>query len=132
MAARIRSVAIGSATFGQLSSISDSQLRKYLTECNISHLPHVCATLKASFQLDMKEKTSTFDQAEYKIPQACFFRCYEKKKILPQFPFGFGLSSTSFKYANLTLSTDTLTSGKELQISMDVTNTGSQAGQEVA
>lgn len=48
----------------------------------------------------------------------------------PLFPFGYGLTYTSFAYANLKLSGETLR-GK-LEISADVTNTGGRAGSELA
>ena len=51
---------------------------------------------------------------------------YARQGLKPLFPFGYGLSYTSFAYANLTTST---TDG--LTASVDVTNTGSRAGAEV-
>jgi beta-glucosidase len=59
------------------------------------------------------------------------YRYYEKKRVAPLFPFGFGLSYTSFAYANLRLSTDTIAPGERLTVSVDVTNTGRRAGQEI-
>lgn len=59
------------------------------------------------------------------------YRYYEKKKVAPLFPFGHGLSYTSFSYDNLRLSTDVMAPDDVLTISMDVTNTGRMAGQEV-
>jgi len=59
---------------------------------------------------------------------------YDQQKIdayAPQFPFGFGLSYTTFKYSNLELNTDTLSENKTLVINVDVTNTGKIAGKEV-
>ncbi len=50
---------------------------------------------------------------------------------IPQFEFGFGLSYTSFSYANLALSTSELSSTDSLRISIAVTNTGTRAGKEV-
>jgi beta-glucosidase len=59
------------------------------------------------------------------------YRYYEKKRVSPRFPFGHGLSYTRFEYGNLRLSTDSLKPGGKLTVSLDVTNTGSRAGQEV-
>ena len=59
------------------------------------------------------------------------YRYYEKKRIAPLFPFGFGLSYTSFDYANLRLSAPALSPHEPLQVSIDVTNTGARAGQEI-
>lgn len=59
------------------------------------------------------------------------YRYYEKKKIEPLFPFGFGLSYTTFAYRNLRLSSDTIAPDDTLTVSIDVTNTGSRAGHEV-
>ncbi len=49
----------------------------------------------------------------------------------PLFPFGFGLSYTTFSFANLQVPA-TAASGSTVTVSFDVTNTGSVAGAEVA
>ncbi len=59
------------------------------------------------------------------------YRYYEKKKVAPLFPFGHGLSYTTFDYANLTLSAERLTAADTLTISVDVTNSGKVTGKEV-
>jgi len=59
------------------------------------------------------------------------YRYYEKKQIVPLFPFGFGLSYTNFAYDNLRLNTDTILPDEGVTISIDITNTGKRAGQEV-
>lgn len=60
------------------------------------------------------------------------YRFYEKKDVAPLFPFGYGLSYTTFSYGDLRLSADTLAPDGSIEASIDVTNTGQRAGQEVA
>jgi beta-glucosidase len=59
------------------------------------------------------------------------YRYYDKKEIAPLFPFGFGLSYTTFHYDNLQLSADTIAPDDQLTVSVDVTNTGERVGQEI-
>jgi beta-glucosidase len=59
------------------------------------------------------------------------YRYYDKKEIEPLFPFGHGLSYTSFKYSDLRLSAKSLTANDLLKVRVDVTNTGKIAGKEV-
>jgi beta-glucosidase len=56
------------------------------------------------------------------------YRWYDAKKISPLFPFGFGLSYTSFSFSNLRMSSSTLSQRGSTTASVDVTNTGSVAG----
>ncbi|MDE2163853.1 MAG: glycoside hydrolase family 3 C-terminal domain-containing protein [Alphaproteobacteria bacterium] len=50
----------------------------------------------------------------------------------PLYPFGYGLSYTSFAYSGLKLSTDKLQAGEPLGVDVEVRNTGKRAGDEVA
>jgi beta-glucosidase len=59
------------------------------------------------------------------------YRYYDKKQVAPLFPFGFGLSYTSFAYNNLRLSAERITAAERITVGVDVTNTGQRAGQEV-
>ncbi|MGB3716416.1 MAG: glycoside hydrolase family 3 C-terminal domain-containing protein, partial [Candidatus Promineifilaceae bacterium] len=59
------------------------------------------------------------------------YRYYEKKKIAPLFPFGFGLSYTNFAYDNLRLNTKELSPDDQLEVAVDVTNAGERAGKEI-
>src|SRR5438128_11419824 len=59
------------------------------------------------------------------------YRYYDKKKIAPLFPFGFGLSYTTFDYGPLSLSTQQIGPDDTLQVSVEITNTGQRTGKEV-
>lgn len=50
----------------------------------------------------------------------------------PLYPFGYGLSYTSFKFANLKLSSKSIHKDGKTEVSVDVTNTGKTAGDAVA
>ena len=50
----------------------------------------------------------------------------------PLYPFGYGLSYTTFKFANLRLSKASMNANDATEVSVDVTNTGPVAGDEVA
>jgi beta-glucosidase len=57
------------------------------------------------------------------------YRYFDKLGITPQVPFGYGLSYTSFGYSNLNLNAKT---DGTVDVSFDVTNTGSRAGDDAA
>lgn len=50
----------------------------------------------------------------------------------PQWPFGFGLSYTTFAYSNLTINKNSFSPGETATISVTIKNTGSREGKEVA
>ena len=59
------------------------------------------------------------------------YRYYDKKKMTVTFPFGHGLSYTSFSYENLKIDKESLTDQESLNVSVDVRNTGKYAGKTV-
>jgi beta-glucosidase len=58
------------------------------------------------------------------------YRHFDKSTVKPLFPFGYGLSYTSFAYKNLTISPPS--SDQQVSVAFDVTNTGTRAGADVA
>ena len=70
------------------------------------------------------------DMMQYDIRKAKYTYMYHDKT--PLYPFGFGLSYTTFAYDNLAVSDKHLAAGDSVVITFDVTNTGKLAGAEVA
>jgi beta-glucosidase len=60
-----------------------------------------------------------------------FSSCYIDSPNSPLYPFGYGLSYTSFEYSDFTLSSSQITSDGSLKASVMVTNTGKYDGKEI-
>ena len=58
-------------------------------------------------------------------------RTYRYFRGIPQYPFGFGLSYTTFAYGKGSLSKSSIKAGKGVRVTVPVTNTGTRAGDEV-
>ncbi len=71
------------------------------------------------------------DKVEYKEGLFVGYRYYDTKEIEPLFPFGYGLSYTTFAYRNLKVSQTELTDQDTVTVSVDVRNTGTVAGKEI-
>jgi beta-glucosidase len=69
-------------------------------------------------------------QVEYAEGIYVGYRYFDKRKVEPLFPFGFGLSYTKFDYSDLKVSPDATSSGK-IDVSLQLRNNGSRAGAEV-
>ncbi|KAG5784644.1 hypothetical protein H9Q73_001708 [Fusarium xylarioides] len=59
------------------------------------------------------------------------YRHYDHVKIEPLFPFGHGLSYTTFEYGRPEISTKTLTPDGEIKITLAISNIGTRAGAEI-
>lgn len=58
------------------------------------------------------------------------YRSYEIRKLTPLFPFGFGLSYTTFKYSDL--KTSAISEEGKFSVNFSITNTGNTDGREIA
>jgi beta-glucosidase len=59
------------------------------------------------------------------------YRHYDTKNVESLYPFGYGLSYTTFEYSNLKVSPAKAKAGDKIKVSVDVKNTGKVAGKEV-
>lgn len=69
---------------------------------------------------------------EYKEGIYIGYRWFDKAKIEPQFPFGFGLSYTRFDYSGLNTSAKTINKNGTVTIRFNIKNTGNTDGAEIA
>ncbi len=60
------------------------------------------------------------------------YRYYDTRKVQPLFPFGFGLSYTSFAFSNLEVTPQVGSQARTITVGFDIKNTGSRVGAEVA
>lgn len=95
------------------------------------------AKLAETFPLKLSDNPSYLnyfgegDRTDYKEGVFVGYRYYDKKEMEVLFPFGFGLSYTTFEYSDLKLSSNNITDADTLKVSCKITNTGSVAGKEV-
>ncbi len=69
---------------------------------------------------------------EYRESVYVGYRYFDAAKKKVQFPFGFGLSYTTFEYSDIKLSSENIKENETLKVSFKVKNTGSASGAEVA
>ncbi len=69
---------------------------------------------------------------EYRESVYIGYRYYEKAKKAVRYPFGYGLSYTTFEYSDIKLDKASMTDGDTLTVSFNVKNTGDVPGYEIA
>lgn len=100
-------------------------------------LNNPCGKLTETFPEALEHNPSylsfpgTAEHVHYREGIFVGYRHYDTRKLPVRYPFGFGLSFTSFRYANLKLSRTKLTNGDTLTITVDVENTGDVPGKEI-
>ena len=94
--------------------------------------------LSETFPVKLEDTPSSLDfpgqHSETRYGEGVFigYRYYEKKKIEPLFPFGFGLSYTTFAYSDIKSNAVSVKDTDKIVIEFKVKNTGSVAGKEIA
>ncbi len=79
----------------------------------------------------IKEEGSSYWQTHYDEGIYVGYRWYEANDIPVQWPFGYGLSYTSFEYSNARSAKASMKADGTLKISVDVKNVGTADGHEV-
>ena len=92
-----------------------------------------CAKLPVVFPKS-EDQLPFFDKHAESIEYGYYhgYKLMDKDEEEPAFPFGFGLSYTTYSYNNLRLNNDNITTDGEIEISIDITNTGNTKGEEIA
>jgi beta-glucosidase len=96
-----------------------------------------CGKLAESFPKKLSDNPSYLyylgecDTNEYREGIFVGYRYYDAKEAEVLFPFGHGLSYTTFEYSNLRLGAAEIKDTEKLNVSVDVTNTGQMAGKEI-
>ena len=75
---------------------------------------------------------NSLEEMSYKDDLLLGYRGYEKKGIKPLYPFGYGLSYTTFGYSNIKVTPGVAVGNTPIKVSFDLTNTGKVGGSEVA
>ncbi len=79
-----------------------------------------------------QQYSRTENVANFSEGLAVGYRGYDQLGIEPLFPFGYGLSYTSYAYDHLHLEPETTEDTRPIRVSFEVTNTGARSGAEVA
>ena len=79
----------------------------------------------------IKEPGDQYWQTHYDEGVYVGYRWYDTKDIPVQFPFGHGLSYTTFEYSNAKAAKSSMTASGTLKVSVDVANTGDYDGAEI-
>ncbi|MDR0973607.1 MAG: glycoside hydrolase family 3 C-terminal domain-containing protein, partial [Prevotellaceae bacterium] len=69
--------------------------------------------------------------ADYSEGLLVGYRWFDTKDVEPLYPFGFGLSYTTFNYANIATDKAKYSSKESIQVTFELSNTGSVAAEEV-
>jgi beta-glucosidase len=84
-----------------------------------------------SLDISIGDAPNKLYDIEYKEDVLVGYRWFDTRKIEPLFPFGYGLSYTDFNISNALLSSSELGKEETIKVSVEVSNTGDQAGATV-
>lgn len=97
-----------------------------------------CGKLAETYPICIKDTPTSFrypdskEDVQYRESIFIGYRYYDKVERNVRFPFGFGLSYTSFEYSDIKLKKKNLTKGEGAKVTFTIKNTGDVAGSEIA
>ena len=97
-----------------------------------------CGKLAETYPVCLKDTPTSFrypdskEDVQYRESIFIGYRYYDKVERNVRFPFGFGLSYTSFEYSDIKLKKKNLTKGEGAKVTFTIENTGDVAGSEIA
>ena len=97
-----------------------------------------CGKLAETYPVCLKDTPTSFrypdskEDVQYRESIFIGYRYYDKVERNVRFPFGFGLSYTSFEYLDIKLKKKNLTKGEGAKVTFTIKNTGDVAGSEIA
>lgn len=97
-----------------------------------------CGKLAETYPVCLKDTPTSFrypdskEDVQYRESIFIGYRYYDKVERNVRFPFGFGLSYTSFEYSDIKLKKKNLTKGEGAKVIFTIKNTGDVAGSEIA
>ena len=103
----------------------------------LAGIKNPCGRLAETFPLRLEDTPcyltygKGFDNADYQEGVFVGYRYYTSRKMNTAFPFGYGLSYTTFEYSNLRVDKKEMTDQEMLQVSVNVKNTGKRSGKTV-
>ena len=103
----------------------------------LAGIKNPCGRLAETFPLRLEDTPcyltygKGFDNADYQEGVFVGYRYYTSRKMNTAFPFGYGLSYTTFEYSNLRVDKKEMTDQEMVQVSVNVKNTGKRSGKTV-
>lgn len=97
-----------------------------------------CGKLAETYPICLKDTPTAFrypdsdENVQYRESIFIGYRYYDKTEKNVRFPFGYGLSYTSFEYSDMKLKKKNLAKGEGATVTFKVKNTGDVAGSEIA
>lgn len=97
-----------------------------------------CGKLAETYPICLKDTPTSFrypdskEDVHYRESIFIGYRYYDKVERNVRFPFGFGLSYTSFEYSDIKLKKKNLAKGEGAKVTFTIKNTGDVAGSEIA